>query len=70
MAKNRMMAKAKGKSLDQPSAVPMASDKKWQAESDMRTLASSAEIIADKARHKAAQECAKKEMGKLKRVCK
>lgn len=67
---NKMVNKTKGKNLDDSRALVPVNDDKWRAESDMRTLASSAEIMADPKRHKAAKDMAKKEAEKYKRICK
>jgi len=45
-----------------------ADDKKWRAESDMRTLLQAQEIRADPARLKAAIACAKEEQAKLAKI--
>lgn len=47
-----------------------AQERKWQAESDLRTLKSAAEIQADKSRVKAAQNEAQNQMRALQNVTK
>ena len=44
-------------------------EKKWRAESDLRTLKDAAEIQRDKERMKAAKTVAKQEMNSLKKIC-
>lgn len=44
-------------------------DKKWRAESDLRTLQSAEDIKRDKARMAAAKNCAKEQMQNLKKIC-
>lgn len=44
-------------------------EKKWRAESDLRTLKQAAEIQRDKERMKAAKSVGKQEMNALKKIC-
>lgn len=46
----------------------VAASKKWQAESDLRTLRDAHGIHSDKKRHRAAQAMARAEMGKLSKI--
>jgi len=43
----------------------VVSDKKWQTDSDLRTLVDACAIRKDKARLKAAQELAKEKVGEM-----
>ena len=58
---------------DSPKASTDASyeerEKKWRAESDLRTLKEAAEIQRDKERMKAAKNIGKQEMNALKKIC-
>jgi hypothetical protein len=47
-----------------------AQDKKWRAESDLRTLREAAELQGNKTRLKAAETLAKKELQLLKKISK
>lgn len=65
------MAKKKSKPQRAvPSPRMSAQDKKWQAESDLRSLREVEAIRGDKPRMKAAQSMAQKEMSALKKISK
>lgn len=49
-------------------AIPMMDDKKWQAESDMQTLARAKEIEADRARLTAAKRIAEQKIKQMQSV--
>lgn len=74
MAKNKL-SKVVAKPIpvkivnDSPKSTAYADeDKKWRAQSDLRTLKEAAEIKADKARMNAAKCCADKEIKSLKSI--
>jgi len=48
--------------------IGMVSDKKWQAESDLRTLLDACVIRKDKARFKAAQAMAKDKVAEMAKI--
>lgn len=53
-----------------PASRMAASDKKWQAQSDLRTIQEAAQIQADKGRMTAAQKEAQNQMAALSSVAK
>lgn len=53
-----------------PASRMTASDKKWQAQSDLRTIQEAAQIQADKGRMTAAQKEAQNQMAALSSVAK
>lgn len=59
------MAKAKKSRVQ---TLGVVSDKKWQAESDLRTLLDACAIRKDKARFKAAQSMAKDRVAEMAKI--
>lgn len=55
---------------DTPTSKPsyVEEDKKWRAESDLRTLKEAAQIKCDRERMKAAKSCAKEQMKALSKI--
>ena len=63
------MAKSKGIGLAQPAKpADMAQDRRWRAESDVRTLKEAEQIRADRTRFGDAKRMAASEVRALKRV--
>lgn len=65
------MASLTGKSdvIKGKAPSPDDEEKRWRAESDMRTLADAEKIRSDKSRHSEAKKMAKIKMEEMKKVC-
>lgn len=66
MAKTREVPRTNGG--DKLPKYAKTEEEKWQAESDVRTLAGAKEIMRDKKRHDRAVACAREKVADLKKI--